>query len=273
MTKSSELKLWITYAWTDDNVGDFSFLVQELESIGIEAVYDKVAIIPGRDLWNQISSKISEGDISGWAYLVTPSSLESEACREELAYALDRTLRTKGRDFPLIGLLHGIQVNDLPPALKVRLCVSLANPNWKEEILAGLEGRPPIQEKEIKSQYIVNVYQPYGNNPDNIAIEVRPRFGELMYWRFVVPSSSALLNWGYGPSGGNHIANIKIDMVEGQGEIDGISIKWFGSGDRLSPNVSAYVVFDKKLPEFIGFDIVAGPQEHPIKVERIYPIP
>jgi len=273
MTKSSELKLWITYAWVDDNEGDFSFWVQELKSIGVEAVYDKVAIIPGQYLWAQISSKITEGDISGWAYLVTPSSLESEACREELAYALDRTLRTRGRDFPLIGLLHGIRVSDLPPALRVRLCVSLANPDWKEEILAGLEERPPIQEIKLQGQHIVNVYQPYGNKPHEIAIEVRPRFGELMYWRFVVPSSSDVLKWGYGPSGGYSIASIKRDMVEGQGEINGISVKWFGSGDRLSPGVSAYVIFNEKLPEFIGFGNVAGPYEHPTRVEKIYPIP
>lgn len=33
------------------------------------------------------------------------------------------------------------------------------------------------------------------------------------------------------------------------------------------------IVFNKKRPEFIGFGIVADPQEHPIRVEKIYPIP
>ena len=138
-------QLWITYAWEDDTQGDFRYLVQELANVGVTAVYDKVALVPGQRLWDQIGEKISSGPFHGWAYLVTPKSLASQACKEELAYALDRALAAKGESFPLIGLLHGVQIQDLPPALRVRLGVSLSDPKWKEAVRAALERRPPQQ--------------------------------------------------------------------------------------------------------------------------------
>ena len=120
----------------DEEEGDFSYLVQELRR-GVEATYDKVALIPGHRLWEQIADSITRSSLSGWAYLLTPNSLGSEACREELAYALYRALNENGSDFPLIGLLHGVSIEDVPPALRVRLCVSLASPTWKRK------SRPP----------------------------------------------------------------------------------------------------------------------------------
>ena len=86
-------QLWITYAWEDDTQGDLRYLVQELANVGVTAVYDKVALVPGQRLWDQIGEKISSGPFHGWAYLVTPKSLASQACKEELAYALDRAHR------------------------------------------------------------------------------------------------------------------------------------------------------------------------------------
>jgi len=125
--------IWLTYAWVDNDEGDFDYLVQELEQANIPTTYDKIALIPGRRLWAQISETISNQPLSGWAYLVTPNSLDSLACQEELAYALQQALETKGDEFPLIGLLHNVSIRDVPMALRVRVCVNLANPDWIEE--------------------------------------------------------------------------------------------------------------------------------------------
>ncbi len=76
--------LWITYAWVDNEEGDFSYLVQELRTVGVEAIYDRVALIPGQRLWEQIGDKIMNSVLSGWAYLLTPNSVRNERCREEL---------------------------------------------------------------------------------------------------------------------------------------------------------------------------------------------
>jgi hypothetical protein len=285
MSNTSNPKVWITYAWADDREGNFAYLVQQLAAVGVQAEYDKVAIIPGRDLWGQIGDSITKGSIDGWAYLITPDSLASEACREELAYALSRALSSRGRNFPLIGLLHDVGIQDVPPPLKVRLCVSLANPDWKEQIKAGLEGRAPEVSPASQSQYVWKIRQGYRGQSFLKAIEVRPRFGEVMNWRFVVPKSVSVANWehgpflnvnsisenpasvvehwGHGPSGGGLISDNKSELAFGDTLVNissddvtlnnDIPVAWFGAGNRLSPGTSAYAVLSGPLPEFIGF--------------------
>jgi hypothetical protein len=97
MKVEKKLQAWITYAWTDNEEGDFGYLVKELESIGVIAKYDRVCLKAGRDLWEQIGDKITTSNIDGWCYLVTENSLVSEACREELSYALKRVKGVKSR--------------------------------------------------------------------------------------------------------------------------------------------------------------------------------
>ena len=257
-------KVWITYAWTDNAQGDFAYLVQELRSVGVEATYDRITIVPGQRLWDQIATRITHDPIDGWAYLITPHSLDSEPCREELAYALDRALNTRGGVFPLIGLVHGVRTADVPPALKVRLCVSLASPNWKEDVKAGLERRPPTVPNAAQPQYAWQLHKGYRGVSTATAIEVRPRFGEIMYWRFVVPATTAIAQWGYGPSGGGAISSIKTSSVDGgSGDFNGVPVTWFGAGDKLSPGISAYVVFNGALPDFIGFGLASKPFGQP----------
>src|SRR5205814_4412041 len=110
------------------------------------------AIVGGRRLWEQIAAKITTGSLSGWAYLVTPRSLSSRACREELEYALHRDLEAK-EDFPLIGLLSEVAIRDLPPALKVRLCIDLRSPDWAKDIRSALQNRPPSRYVEETANF------------------------------------------------------------------------------------------------------------------------
>src|SRR5690349_13983411 len=95
-------RLWITYAGVDNQQGNFDYLTQELGNVGIEARYDKIALIPGQRLWDQIAQEITQSPIGGWASLVTANSLTSQACQEELSYALKRALEAKGAVFPLV---------------------------------------------------------------------------------------------------------------------------------------------------------------------------
>ncbi len=253
--------LWITYAWTDNDEGDFDYLVQELERADIPTVYDKIALVPGRRLWPQIAKKISEEPLSGWAYLITPQSLSSAPCQEELAYALERALETHGEEFPLIGLLHQVSIGDVPVSLRIRLCVNLANPDWKEEIRAATLGRPPRSPTAERSPLVVRRHEEYLGQQNVTAIEFRPRFGELTYWRVGFPADGpGPSTWGTGPADGGGISPIKTASIEGEGlEVEGLRMDFVGCGNTLSASTSAYVVFKGRLPEKLFFGVSKEP--------------
>jgi len=186
--------------------------------------------------------------------------------------SLGRALESEGGDFPLIGLLHGVRIGDLPPPLKVRLCVDLANPDWAEEVKAGLEGRPPEISNEPQTRYVWKVHEGYEGSPSLTAVEVRPRFGEVFYWRFVVPRDCLISRWGHGPSGGGSLSCRTTDIVDRVSEkLNNVEIRWFGAGDRLSPGTSAYVVFNGPLPGFIAFGLASDPFGEPGALETFRP--
>ena len=231
------------------------------EKVGVTAQYDKVGLVPGRRLWEQIANKIMTERLAGWAYLVTPQSLESEACREELAYALHRALGVKGEEFPLIGLVHQVGFDDVPAALRVRLCVDLRSPDWVEQVKAGLSGQPPGRSIEERSPYVIQVHNGYGGNPNAVAVEVRPRFGELTYWRIAFPADGPKpTQWGSGPAGGGGISPISYTRFEATGlKIQGIDLALVGCANALSGATSAYIVFQGNVPDRIFFGIADQP--------------
>jgi len=247
--------LWLTYAWADNDEGDFDYLVQELRRSGIPATYDKIALLPGRKLWAQIADKISSEPLSGWAYLITPNSIASSACQEELVYALERALDTKCEEFPLIGLLHKVSIRDVPLPLRVRLCVNLANPDWIEEVRAGVEGEVPRRTLKPQIPYVVKVHHNYLGRDNQNAIEVRPRFGEVSYWRLAFPSNGPQpIQWGTGPANGGGIGAVTFGVFTGDYEnVGGVPMKVVGAQSPLSPSTSAYAVFEGPVPNRFFF--------------------
>ena len=138
-------KLWITYSWADNEDQDVDFVARELSDVGIDVKLDRWTLRTGARLWDQIQEFISsEEQCDGWLLVATENSLASEPCREEFAYALDRALNKRGKVFPVIALFPR-RVDDelVPPAIKVRLHVSLTDPDWKERIKSALEQRDP----------------------------------------------------------------------------------------------------------------------------------
>lgn len=257
--------LWITYAWADNAEGDFDYLVQKLATAGVQASYDRVALIPGQHLWAQLGARICSDDLAGWAYLITPSSLASKPCQEELAYALQRAIESKDQAFPLIGLLHNVSIREVPPALRVRLCVNLLNPDWIEEIRAAVEQRPPARQAPIQGDLIVRQHDAYLGNARMKALEVRPRFGELRFWRFAFPTSGPQpVSFGYGPANGCGIASTKTNVICTEvPQLHGTPMKVYGTGDAISASTAAYAIFSDELPErFVfgtareGFDVL-----------------
>ena len=102
-------KLWLTYAWSDNAQQDVDFVAQELRGAGVDVKLDRWTVGAGKRLWEQIDHSIRDPkECDGWAIYLTQSSLTSQPCLEELAYALDRALGTRGQAFPLIGISPGV---------------------------------------------------------------------------------------------------------------------------------------------------------------------
>src|ERR1700675_589149 len=100
--------VWLTYAWADNSSGDIDFIGQELQQAGLIVKLDRWNIGAGKRLWDQIDSFITDpAQSDAWLLVATSASLASEACKEEFAYALDRALRTRGGDYPVIALFSG----------------------------------------------------------------------------------------------------------------------------------------------------------------------
>jgi hypothetical protein len=264
-------RLWITYAWADNDEGDFAHLVRSLEGGGVSTIYDKIALIPGQRLWEQIADRIGDGSLAGWAYLVTPRSILSVACREELEYALDRALRARGDRFPLIGLLHGVPIAEVPLPLRVRLCVDLSSPTWVEEVRAGLERRAPRRppsESETENLRVA-VHNPYQGDATLYAVEFRPRFGELRYWRIAYPAGITLISRGTGPVGGGAVGSMLTDVIMGTVPLADRQMEFFGAGTAITPGTAAYVVFRNENPDFLAFSVANAPFDIP---ERWIPL-
>ncbi len=171
-------KVWITYAWSDNQQGDVDFIAQEIQQSGEEVKLDRWNISAGTKLWPQIEKFIcSDEESDAWVLIATNNSLSSEPCKEEFAYALDRALNSRGGNFPVIGLFLGpVDESLIPAGIRTRLYVSVTDPDWKERILAAAEGRLHQAQQVNVQPFHVHVHE---NQPGNkpFAIEVRPRAG------------------------------------------------------------------------------------------------
>ena len=56
-------RLWIAYAWADNVEGDFDYLVQELERVGLDARYDRVELTPVGNYGNKWEIQLQAGHL------------------------------------------------------------------------------------------------------------------------------------------------------------------------------------------------------------------
>lgn len=166
-------KLWITYAWKDNEQEDVDFVARKIRDLGVEVLLDRTQLLAGTRLWDQISKQIDDSSLDGWAIFASENSLASEPCQEELAYALDRALRTKGSNFPLIGIFPApMERKMIPSAIATRLYVSLKDADWATRVADAVNGRSSIKPPEPDDDYF-NIHQ----LPNEWVYEMRPRDG------------------------------------------------------------------------------------------------
>ena len=74
-------KLWLTYAWKDNEDQNLDYIVQELDKLDLEVKFDRRNLIPGQRLWDQIGTQITDPEqCEAWGILLTSNSLKSGPC-------------------------------------------------------------------------------------------------------------------------------------------------------------------------------------------------
>ena len=193
MSNSGSRTVWLSYAWKDNDSEDVDFAVQQLASVGLKIELDRTQLLAGRRLWPQIEARISDPDTSAWCLYATENSLASEPCQEELAYALDRALRTRGFNFPLIGIFpRALGREMIPAAIATRLFVTLEDDKWAQRVADAVNGRNTIELSRDIAPFGIRMHQTQSNK----FVEIWPRQG---VWNEFFPVLSPL-NLGAGPA-------------------------------------------------------------------------
>ncbi len=261
--------IWITYARADNADNDVDFVAQELMRSGVIVKLDRWNISAGKRLWEQIEHFITNPtESNAWLLIATQNSLQSEPCKEEFAYALQRALGQRGADFPVIALFLGPVDNALIPAgIKTRLFVSITDPDWKERIVAAAEGRK-LKISPIDVQpFVLRVHEHQkGDRP--LAIEVRPRAGVWAPFFAAIPSAEKDI---VDP----HVMVGPRDVPTGSGMLvncgDGLSndgLWWVRiAGNQATPTTS-YYIWCKQLPSQLAFGVNGGNPQYTVRLQN-----
>lgn len=248
------MKLWLTYAWSDNENKDIDFIIQELDKTDLEVSFDRRNLVPGQRLWSQIGGIITDPqECRAWGIVLTRNSLHSESCVEELSYALERALSSKEADFPVFALLHHIQANELPPALKIRLCISLEQADWVRRVVAAVKHEAPgfvpsgLSDYELKETLAEEGY----------CLEIRPRFERISPFRVAVEYeekvSGNITGFGHGPANIPTTGFVAFDSIDCEATLsDGAHVWVWGASNEASSTYS-YYLFYKKPPRRVWF--------------------
>ncbi len=106
----------------------------------------------------------------------TQNSLQSEPCKEEYAYALDRALSARSQQYRVIALFpSSVDKALLPAEIRTRLFLSTTDPDWKERIVAAAEKRAPSFDAKAIQPYQVSLHTAHPSGKQ--IVELRPRAG------------------------------------------------------------------------------------------------
>jgi hypothetical protein len=198
--------------------------------------------------------------------VATTNSLQSEPCKEEFAYALDRALKARGVQYPVIGLFIGpVDHALIPPAIKTRLFVSVTDPDWKERIVAAAEGRQHSLAKLKVEPYYLRIHagQP-GDRP--FAIEVRPRAGVWAPFLAAIPIDEKDQVDPWIMIGPRDIPTNSGMLVNTGAERSGDGKLWLmGAGNQATPTES-YYIWCKTLPKVLIFGVSGRPPQYQVSL-------
>ncbi len=252
-------KVWITYCWEDNNDQEVDFIAQELRKENLDVRMDRIDIQVGKRIWNQIDHFITSPEESdAWILYATEHSLRSEPCKEEYAYALQRALKVRSENFPIIGLFSTNVIEELIPAgISSRLYVSTTDPDWKERVCSGVEGRKPNIYRENLHPFVFKIHD---IGSERVAVEVRPRAGVWSPFQCVIPlneKDSVKPNVLRGAKGSIPNACCLSSVMISE---DAKQNLWsHRSNDEATPSQSYYICCNN-MPSFIAFGDANSPR-------------
>ncbi|MBA7569610.1 hypothetical protein ES708_11351 [subsurface metagenome] len=248
-------KLWLTYAWKDNEDQNLDYIVQELDKLDLEVKFDRRNLVPGQRLWDQIGKQITDPDqCEAWGILLTSNSLKSGPCIEELAYALDRALEAKGEHFPMFALMtDSITSKDLPPSLKVRLCIPLTNNDWKDQVESACHKRPTGFTPQGLSDFVLTEHI-----ADNgFCLEMRPRFDKIAPVAVAVDfdekESGNVFASSLGPAGIIPTGYVAHSRIDSETTLTDGTKAWVWGADNETNSTYSYFLFYKSRPKRIWF--------------------
>ena len=248
-------KLWLTYAWKDNEDQNLDYIVQELDKLDLEVKFDRRNLIPGQRLWDQIGTQISDpSHCEAWGILLTSNSLKSGPCIEELAYALDRAIEAKGGHFPMFALMtDSITSKDLPPSLKVRLCIPLTNNDWKKQVEAACHQRPTGFTPQNLSDFVMTEHI----TDNGFCLEIRPRFDRIAPVAIVVDldekQSGNVFGSSLGPAGIIPTGFVAFSRIDSETTLTDGTKAWVWGADNETNSTYSYFLSYKSRPKRIWF--------------------
>ncbi len=250
-------RLWLTYAWKDNEDKDIDFVIQELDRISdLETKFNRRNLIPGQRLWQQIAGFITDpNECDAWGVVLTKNSINSQPCIEELSYALDRALSARGTDFPIFALLHNIDASLLPPALKIRLCIPLENNDFKAQVIAAVNKKAVGFSPSGLSDWI---FEEHIDNTNNLQVlELRPRFDRISPFAIAVDllekTNGNVVKADFGPAGIIPNGHVAFSWIDSETTLtDGTKAWVWGANNEINSTTSIFL-FYKSKPKRIWF--------------------
>ena len=192
------------------------------------------------------------------------TSAASHAARSSRTPSTEQ-LWTRGGEYPIIGLFPATVDTALVPAsVRVRLCVSATDPDWKKRIKAAAEGRPPVSIDRVLIRSNSDRTSFLVRRRRRTCSRVRPRAGSWAPFFAAIPigeRDAVKPHIMHGPA--NRVPTGGMIIMTVTLSDDG---RWWimFAGNEATPTLS-YYVFVEQLPSELAFGVHNGQPQYVVR--------
>lgn len=260
----------LTYALHDDQGGVVSFAIAELDRAGLAVRPDRRDPRSPEGLWSQLGAQLDNPrKVSAWCLYLTDDSLADRRFTGELASALAEAGRRRPRDLPTAILLPASVSSEVPPGLRARVAVNLAEQYWAQRLRAAAEGRQPEIPPPGVPPYVLTIHQWGCGDERRQALEIRPRAGAWSPFAVSIPAveyGAAQPRLCYGPRGAARVS----EDVSGAEAAGGVAGGWWTA--RSAPpadRFNSYFLRHTCLPGMVKFGVDGGYVQYTVRLRPV----